>query len=414
MTKGGYSVFKGPLMDNKGNQVIAATAYPETAMTSAAGTGEVAAPSAADTAEAPGPALGRRGDRWYPARRALEAILVPLGALVLAAALFSVVLLALGKSPAAFCALVWRGAFGSAFSLQNTLSRAAPLLLTALCVAVPAQLGLVVIGGEGAVVLGGLAAACAGLAAALLPPAVTLLAMALAGAGAGAAWIGLAGVLRAWRGVNETVASLILAYVAIALFNHLVEGPLRDPSGLNKPSTYAIPDRDMLASLPGTDLHPGLLVGLVACAACWVLLSRTALGFAARVVGGNPRAARLQGLPVGALMVGACALGGAFAGLAGMIEVAAVHQRANASLIAGYGYAGILIAFLARHNPLAIPPMAVLVGGLGAAGGLLQRRLGLPDATVLALQGLVFVCVLAGETFFGRVAWFQPRGEQAR
>ncbi len=307
--------------------------------------------------------------------------------------------------------MVWRGAFGSAFSLQNTLARAAPLLLTALCVAVPAQLGLVVIGGEGALVLGGLAATCAGLVAAPLPPAVALLAMALAGAAAGAAWIGLTGVLRVWRGINETVASLVLAYVAIALFNHLVEGPLRDPSSLNKPSTYAIPDQDMLGSLPGIDVHPGLLVGVVACVLCWVLVSRTTLGFAARVVGGNLRAARLQGLPVGALMIGACALGGAFAGLAGMIEVAAVQQRANASLIAGYGYAGILIAFLARQNPLAIMPMTVLVGGIGAAGGLLQRRLGLPDATVLVLQGLVFVSVLASETFFGRVPWFQPRAE---
>lgn len=373
---------------------------------------EVAAP--AEPTAPSLPASDRHGDRWYPARRATEAVLVPLGALIVAAALFSALLLALGKSPATFSALVWRGAFGSAFSLQNTLTRAAPLLLTALCVAVPAQLGLIVIGGEGALVLGGLAATCAGLMTASLPSSLALLAMALAGIGTGAAWIGLTGVLRVWRGVNETVASLILAYVAIALFNHLVEGPLRDPASLNKPSTYAIPDADVLGPLPGTHLHPGLLVGLVACAGCWMLVSRTALGFAARVVGGNPRAAQLQGLRVGALMIGACALGGGFAGLAGMIEVVAVHQRANASLIAGYGYSGILIAFLARHSPLAIPPMAVLVGGLGAAGGLLQRRLGLPDATVLVLQGLVFVCVLAGETLFGRIAWFQPRGERAR
>jgi simple sugar transport system permease protein len=350
-------------------------------------------------------------DRWYPVRRALEAVAAPVGAIVVASVLFSFFLLALSKSPTEFCAVVWRGAFGSVFSWQNTVARAAPLLLTALCVAVPAQLGLVVIGGEGAFVLGGLAATCAGLAAASLPAPVALLAMALAGAAAGGAWIGLTGVLRAWRGINETVASLVLAYVAIALFNHLVEGPLRDPSSLNKPSTFAIPDADVLGSLPGTGLHPGLLVGVVACVLCWVLISRTTLGFAARVAGGNLRAARLQGLPVGVLMVGACALGGAFAGLAGMIEVAAVQQRANASLIAGYGYTGILIAFLARHNPLAIVPMALLVGGIGAAGGLLQRRLGLPDATVLVLQGLVFVCVLAGETVFGRFAWFQPRLE---
>ena len=96
--------------------------------------------------------------------------------------------------------------------------------------------------------------------------------------------------------------------------------------------------------------------------------------------------------------------------LDGMIEVAAVHGRANASLIAGYGYAGILIAFLARQNPLAIMPMAVLVGGIGAAGGLVQRRMGLPDATVQVLQGTIFVFILGGETLYGRFAWFQPRG----
>ena len=96
-----------------------------------------------------------------------------------------------------------------------------------------------------------------------------------------------------------------------------------------------------------------------------------------------------------------------------MIEVAAVHGRANASLIAGYGYTGILIAFLARHNPLAIMPMAVLLGGIGAAGGLLQRRMGLPDATVQVLQGMIFVCILASETLYGRIRWFQPRGSRA-
>ena len=201
----------------------------------------------------------------------------------------------------------------------------------------------------------------------------------------------------------------MLAYIAIAVFNHLVEGPMRDPASLNKPSTYAIPDGAVLGTLPGAALHPGLLAGVVACVLCWALINRTTPGFAARTAGGNLRAARMQGLPVGALTVGACALGGAFAGLAGMIEVAAVHQRANASLIAGYGTGGVLIAFRARQNPLGILPMAVLVGGLGAAGGLLQRRLGLPDATVLLLQGLVFVSVLASETLFGRAAWFQPR-----
>src|SRR4051812_38360757 len=109
-------------------------------------------------------------DRLYPLRRALEAVLVPLIALALAAGAFSLFLLFLGKSPAGFFELVWRGAFGSAFSFQNTLERAAPLLLTALCVALPARLGLVVIGGEGAVVLGGLAGTMAALPLTGAPP----------------------------------------------------------------------------------------------------------------------------------------------------------------------------------------------------------------------------------------------------
>jgi ABC-type uncharacterized transport system permease subunit len=366
-----------------------------------------AAGPAADTAS---PVVrGPPVDSTYKLRRALEAALVPIGAIIAATILFCVFLVALGRSPADFFELMWTGAFGSWFSLQNTLTRAAPLLLTALCVAVPAQLGLIIIGGEGALVLGGLAATCAGLALAGWPPLAVQIAMALAGAAMGAVWIGLTGLLRARRGINETVASLVMAYIAIALFNQLVEGPLRDPASLNKPSSYPIPDEAMLGNIPGLDVHPGILVGVVACVLCWVLISRTATGFASRVTGGNIRAAQLQGLPVAWLMVGACALGGAFAGLAGMIEVAAVHGRANASLIAGYGYSGILIAFLARHNPLAILPMALLLGGIGAAGGLLQRRLGLPDATVLVLQGMIFIAILAGETMYGRLRWFRPR-----
>ena len=354
------------------------------------------------------PQAATPADRFYPARRALETVAGPVLALALAAAVFSLFLLALGKSPAQFFQLMWLGAFASAFSLTNTLQRAAPLLLTALCVAVPAQLGLVIIGGEAAVALGGLAATLVPL---FLPgpPALVILLMAVFGIAAGAAWISLTGWLRASRGINETVASLVLSYIGIALFNHLVEGVLRDPSSLNKPSTYGIGDANMLGMLPGTDLHPGLAVGVIVCLLCWVLIYRTSLGFSMRVTGGNLRAAMLQGLPVQRLILLACVIGGGCAGLAGMVEVAAIQGRANASLIAGYGYAGILIAFLSRQNPLAIIPMSVLLGGIGAAGGLLQRRMDLPDATVGVLEGFIFVAILASETLQGRFAWFQPR-----
>src|SRR5271154_1203369 len=153
------------------------------------------------------------GDRTYKWRRLLEALLAPLVALLAAVLLFSIFLLFLGASPLDFLDLVWRGAFGSWFSLQNTLQRAAPLLLTALCVALPGQLGLVVIGGEAAVVLGGLAATIVALPLVHTSPLLVWTVMACAGAAMGALWIGLTGFLRARLGVNETIASLVLAYI---------------------------------------------------------------------------------------------------------------------------------------------------------------------------------------------------------
>src|SRR5262249_3958831 len=200
----------------------------------------------------------------------------------------------------------------------------------------------------------------------------------------------------------------VLNYMAIALLNHLVEGPLRDPASLNKPSTLPIGDDNMLGTLPGLDVHWGLVWGLGACLLFWVLMQRTTFGFAARMVGGNVRAALLNGLPVRRLMVIVTFLGGLAAGLAGAIEVAAIHGTANPSLVTGYGYTGVLVAFIARANPLGVVPVAILLGGIGASGGLLQRVFELPDATVNVLQGILFLAILFSESFYGR-RWLVTR-----
>jgi len=342
------------------------------------------------------------------ARRA-EPVAIGLVAILIGLALFSLFILAIGKSPITLFQLMYTGGFGSWFSIQNSLSRAAPLLLTALCVALPARLGLVIIGAEGAVVLGGVAAAASAMPfVGIVPPVMLFLFMGFAAAVVGGIWIGFAGFLRHYRGVNETISSLLLAYIAIALMNQFVEGLLRDPASLNKPSTKPLPKDYMLGQIPGMDVHWGLVIGVVACILSWVLIEITSFGFAARIAGGNVRAAQIQGLPVGKLIVGFTAIAGGFAGLAGMIEVAAVQGSANASLAAGYGYTGILVAFLARHNPLAIIPVAILLGGISASGGLIQRRMGLPDATVLVLQGTLFIVILFCETFYGRFKIFNP------
>lgn len=334
---------------------------------------------------------------------AAESVLIPAGGIALSFAFFGVFVRFAGADVLDVYYQMYRGAFGSWFSLQNTLLRAAPLALTALCTALPAQLGLVVIGGEGALVLGALASVVAAHALDGASPWIVLFAMAGAGALVGGAWIGGAGALRTIRGVNETISTLLLNYIAIGVFKHLVEGPMRDPASLNKPSTRPIGEANMLGSIPGTDVHWGLVYGVVACVAGYVLMRRTTFGFAGRIIGGNARAALLTGISVHRLVIITCVLAGAAAGLAGMAEVAAVHGTANASLIVGYGYTGILVAFLARQHPLGILPVAILVGGIGASGGLLQRTEHLPDAAVNVLQGILFIVILASESVRGRL-----------
>lgn len=368
----------------------------------------------AETADFPGlnssvSGLREWGDRL---RRSSEFIVIPVLALFVSGILFSVFLLALGKSPADFFSLVWRGGFGTSFSWQNTLVRSAPLILTALCVAIPARLGLVIIGGEGALVLGGFGAAAIAIPMVPWAPTPVLLGvMALVSIVCGGIWIGLVGALRHYRGVNETISSLLLFYIAVSILNFFVEGALRDPSDPNKPSTMPIGRDNMIGMIPGTDVHWGLVVGVVLCVLLYLLMNRTTFGFAARITGGNLRAAQAQGLPVGRLMLVSCAIAGACAGLAGFLEVAAIHGKANASLIAGYGFTGILVSFLARHNPLVIVPVAVFLGGIAASGGLVQRRMDLPDATVLVLQGLIFLVILVSETFYGRLPFYRSKGE---
>jgi general nucleoside transport system permease protein len=375
------------------------------------------APTASVIAAAgkPPSAPAARYDLGVRLRANSEYFVIPVFALLIAAALFALFLLAIGKSPLEFVDYVWRGGFGTAFSFQNTLQRSSPLILTALAVAIPARIGLIMIGGEGALVLGGFAAAAIAVPmVGVVPPIVVIPIMVAAALLVGAVWVGIAGYLRYARGVNETISSLLLTYIGIAIMNFFVEGMMRDSSNPNKPSTKPIGDAYMVGHVPGTDVHWGFAVGVLLSIALYILMTRTTFGFAARVTGGNYRAALAQGLPVGKIILSCAMIAGACAGLAGYFEVAAIQGRANASLAAGYGFTGILVSFLARHNPVVIVPVAILFGGLVASGGLIQRRMGLPDATVLVLQGLIFVVLLTSETLYGRFAIFRAGDAKER
>ncbi len=338
-----------------------------------------------------------------------EKVIIPVAALLLSLVVFGLFCAVQKVNPLAVYDVIYKSAFGSAFSWQGTLIRAAPLMLASLCTALPERLGLVVIGNEGALVMGGLGAIVAGLALGSLPPILVQISMAITGILFGGTWIAIVGALKYFRGVNETISSLLMNYIAIAILNTLVEGVMRDPSSLNKPSTYPLAEVNWLQTIPGTRVHYGLIYGLVACVIAYFLIQRTTFGFGVRTTGGNIRAARIAGLPVGKLTLIICFLAGSCAGLAGMIEVAAIHHTANASLNTGYGYSGILVAFVARQNPLAAFLVSILLGGLLASGSGLQRSLGLNDSTVLVFQGIVFLVILFSESLYGRFDFFKDR-----
>jgi simple sugar transport system permease protein len=352
------------------------------------------------------PAAGATPLRWRPAA---EAVVIPVAAVIVGLLIFGLFCATHGASPLGVFKAIYKAAFGSWYSWQNTLVRASPLLLTSLCTALPARLGLVVIGNEGALVVGGVGSVVAGLALAAAPMLVMLSGMAFAAMICGGLWIAMVGAMYYFRGVNETISSLLMNYIAIAVMNHLVNGPMRDPSSLNKPSSYPIPDDKMIPTIGTSNVHYGLFLGIAACLLVWVLLEHTTFGFKVRMIGGNIRAARMAGLPVATLGLITCFLAGAAAGLAGMVEVAAIHGRANESLAAGYGYAGILVAFVARHRGLPILLVATLLGGILASGGILQREFKLPDATVLVFQGLIFIVILLSDSFYGKFKIFKER-----
>jgi general nucleoside transport system permease protein len=382
--------------------------------------GAMAANPAAPREELAPPALSRSPGASLASLRDVLAPIAEVAIIMSGVALLSMIVFGLflivfaGKNPLAVYADMWTGSFGTRFSQSASFAKAAPLMLTALCTALPARLGMVVIGNEGALLLGGLAGVIVAQAFGADMPAVTIPAMLIFGGLVGGLWIALAGSLRQFRGVNETISSLLLYYIALALFNFTVEDLIRDPTSLNKPSTVHIGEANMIGLIPGLpewfpEVHWGLVLGLAACIAMYVLMDHSTFGFATRVVGGNLKAARLQGLPISLIVLATCILGGAAAGVAGVVEMAVAEGKANASLAAGLGFSGILVAFVARQNPLAIIPVALLFGGITASGGLIQRRHDLPDATVDVFTGILFILVLASETFVGRIKWLQPR-----
>jgi simple sugar transport system permease protein len=227
-----------------------------------------------------------------------------------------------------------------------------------------------------------------------LPGIATVVLMALGAAVGGAAWAGIAAVLRLTVKVNEAVSTLLLNYIAIDLLLYLIYQPWKDMHGSGQPASRPLAEAAWLPVIPGTAVHFGVVIALLAAVAVWWVMRYTTWGFALRVVGGNAKAALRAGLPVPRLLLSAMLVGGALAGLAGMVHFAGVEYKLKSGITSNFGYVGFLASWLAMHRPLAVTGAAVLMAAITVAGDSLQIDSGLPAATVNVFTGLALFAVL--------------------
>jgi general nucleoside transport system permease protein len=292
-----------------------------------------------------------------------------------------------------------RGAFGSTYAFSETLVVAIPLMLTGLGVAVAFRMRFWNIGAEGQFVFGGIAGAGVALFLAdVLPNGLLLPVTLLAGMLAGALWAGIPAVLKAYLGVDETLTSLMLNYVAILFSSYLYYGAWRDPLGFGFPGTARFVEEAWLPRLLGR-AHYGLIYAIIGAIILWFVFNRTRWGFELKIIGENKTAAKYLGINIASNIVLALLLSGALSGLAGASQVTGIYRRLQEGLAAGYGYTAIIIAWLAQLNPIAVLFVSILMGALFVGGDQVQMMMGLPSAVGLVLQGLILFPMLAGTLF---------------
>lgn len=316
---------------------------------------------------------------------------------VVFALLFGAVFLILtGHNPVDVYSLMFGGAFGSAYGLSETATKAIPLVLAGLGVSIAFKMLLWNIGAEGQLYMGAFAASYVALFHPELPIYIMLPAMFLAAVVAGGVWALVSAVPRAYLGVNETITSLLLNYVAILWVDYLVYGPWKDPKGFNFPLTAPFVEAAQLPYIGSTRIHYGLVIGLVGAVLLYFVLNRSRWGYEIRVIGESQKAAQYGGMNIRRNILLVMFLSGAFAGIAGFSEVAGITHRLQHGLSPGYGYTAIIIAWLGKLHPAAVVIVSFLFGGL-LVGGYTIQTAGLPAATVSMLQGAVLFFLLGGE-----------------
>jgi len=347
---------------------------------------------------------------WYP-------LVVSLSAVVVALILGGIVIAFVGGNPFLSYVHIARASFGSIGVLSDTIVKATPIILTALACSIAFRMKLWNIGAEGQFIMGAWGASAIVLAPVL--PAETsrwlfIPVMALAGMGMGALWGFIPGYLKAKFNVNEIISSLMLNYIAVSWVNFWIFGVWSEGGfqmSAKFPESAWLPRlADYASSVPffrGLTTHAGLLFGIVSAIILWFIVYRSRWGYEIRLIGDNPQAAKYAGVSIIRNTILVMALSGALAGLGGMSEVTGVVRRLQTSpLNAGYGFTGIIVAWLAKLNPLVIMVVSILFGALILAGREIQ-----PSGIPKMIQGIILVCLIASD-FLLRYRVSIVRGEE--
>jgi simple sugar transport system permease protein len=288
------------------------------------------------------------------------------------------------------------------FGITEVLVRTVPLILVALGIAISFRAGILNIGAEGQIQMGIISATAVALAWPDLPKGILVPLVLLAGAAGGALWASIAGYLRAKLGVNEILSTVMLNYIAAQLYGYLLRGPMIDPAelqtGSGTPQSVRLPKSAWIDRIiPGTRLHWGIVLAVVLAILVYILMWHTTWGFKMRAAGASPKATRYGGINVESCLFSAMVLAGAFAGLAGAVEVTAVHRRAIEGISSGYGFSGIVVALFGGLHPGGIIPAALFFGVLLVGTDMTQRIMSIPANMVSVLQGAVILSIISAK-----------------
>jgi len=297
--------------------------------------------------------------------------------------------------------LLLKGAFGSRWAIEDCLIKSIPIFLCSLGVAVAFRLQIWNIGAEGQFALGAAGATWVALSFPDLPRYVLLPGMLVAASLAGGLWAFVPAVLKLKMRANEIIVTLMLNYVAIYFLQYLVYGPWKDPASFGFPMTPEFSEGAIVGKIGNTGVNWGVLYCVVSGVAIWIFFKYTRLGYELRAAGENVRAARYAGLPYKRLVLLVMAVSGALAGWAGFLEASATINRLQPSIVVGYGYTAIVVAWLARLSPFNIALASFLLAGLRVGLEHLQLDLQVPAAFGGIMEGMILMTVLTG-SFFNR------------